>query len=130
VEYSKNRITRYYGYKIENLDLDNLLFIIDEINVKENPKIWEEGNIIFYQYPGQPLIIIKDGMFYADEKVWEGKEFSHRQIRHQASILLRILGKFGFARFNRKAVPRRKFTPYKWRKKYLKPFVKRHYYEI
>ena len=115
VEYSKNRITRYYGYKIDDIDADCLLSIFDEVNVRLAPKIWEEEGVVFYQYPGQPLLAIKAGKLFTTEESWEGGKFSHSQIRHQASILLRILGKFEAATFNRKAVPKRKFTPHKWR---------------
>jgi hypothetical protein len=116
VEYQGERIVRYYGYKIDSLDADSILFTLEEINIKETPKVWDDGEITFYQYPGQPLIAIKNGQFFTTREVWENREFSHRRIRHQASILLRILGKFGMARYNRKAVPRKRFTPHKWRK--------------
>lgn len=130
VEYSKNRITRYYGYRIDEIDADCLMSIFDEVNVQYYPKIWEEEDVVFYQYLGQPLLAIKAGKLFTTEELWEGREFSHARIGHQASILLRILYRFDLASYNRKAIPRRKFTPHEYRKKYGKPFVKRHYFEI
>jgi hypothetical protein len=116
VEYNRKRIVRYYGYKLKDLDADKILSILDEVNISEMPKVWQDGDIIFYQYPRQPLIAIRNGQFFTTREVWESGDFSHRKIRHQASILLRILKSQQFATYNRKAVPRRKFTPYKWRK--------------
>jgi len=98
------------------LDADSILSILEEVNIQQIPKVWDEEGVTFYQYPGQPLIAIKNGWFFTTRKVWESRKFSHSRIRHQASILLRILGKFGMARYNRKAVPRKRFTPHKWRK--------------
>jgi hypothetical protein len=116
VEYDKKRIVRYYGYKLSALDPDSILSTLEEVNVREMPKVWQEGDVIFYQYPGQPLIAIRNGQFFTTREVWENREFSHRRIRRQASILLRILGREGLAAYNRKAVPRKGFTPHKWRK--------------
>ena len=64
---------------------------------------------------GHCLIIIKDGSLYTTEEIWMGRDFSQRQIRHQASLLLRILHGAELASYNRKAVLRKKFTPYHWR---------------
>jgi hypothetical protein len=115
VEYSRSRITRYYGYQIDEIDADSLMSIFAKVNVQCSPNIWAEDGVVFYQYPGQPSLAIKAGKLFTTEEVWEGRVFSHARIRHQASILLRILGKFGLARFNRKAIPRRRFTPHQWR---------------
>jgi hypothetical protein len=117
VEYQGERIVRYYGYKLSELDAEYILSILDEVNISEMPKVWQDGDIIFYQYPRQPLIAIRNGQFFTTREVWESGEFSHRKIRHQASILLRILKRQGLATYNRKAVPRKRFTPHKWRDK-------------
>jgi hypothetical protein len=117
VEYDKRRIVRYYGYKLSSLDPDSILSTLEEVNVREMPKVWQEGDVIFYQYPRQPLIAIRNGQFFTTREMWGSGEFSHRKIRHQASILLRILGREGLATYNRKAVPRKRFTPHKWREK-------------
>ena len=117
VEYQKNRIVRYYGYRLSSLDEDSIKGLFDELSVKAIPEIWEESGGIFYRYPGKPLIIIKDGQFFTTKETWNGREFSHREIMHQASILLRILHKFGLASYNRKAIPKSRFTPHKWRDK-------------
>lgn len=116
IEYQGKRIVRYYGYKRVELDADDILSALEEVNLEVMPRVWQEGDVIFYQYPRQPLIAIRNGQFYTPREVWENREFSHRKIRHQASILLRILRSQGLATYNRKAVPRKRFTPRKWRK--------------
>jgi len=116
VEYQGKRICRYYGYKLMELSAYELNDILDEMKTEESPKIWEDSGMLCYQYPAKPLLIIKDGKFFTTEETWDGGEFTHRQIMHQASILLRILHSHGLASYNRKAVPRKRFTPYKYRK--------------
>lgn len=54
VEYDRRRkrIVRYYGYKFDDLLSAELLTIImKQENLKAFPKIWEESNAVFYQYP-------------------------------------------------------------------------------
>ena len=116
VEYSKERIVRYYGYELFDLDVDSLLSILSEVSLSENPRVWQDGDVIFYQYPRQPVIAIKNGKLFTTSDVGESKNFSIEQIRHQASILLRILHRFGLASYNRKAVQRYKFIPRKYRR--------------
>jgi hypothetical protein len=115
IEYSKKRIARYFGYKISKIDVDLVQAYIDSKNFKQLPKLWQEGGMFFYEYPNKPLIIIKDGQLYTTEEIWVGKDVSQGEIRHQASIVLRILNGAGLASYNRKAILRRKFTPYNWR---------------
>lgn len=114
-EYSERKIKRYYGYKIANLDAQKLQEIVNGLKVKEKPKIWQEEGMVFYQYPRKPLIIIKDGGLFTTEEMWNGREFSDREIRHQASILLRILGEAKLATYRRTTIAKYKFTPYAWR---------------
>jgi hypothetical protein len=115
VEYSERKIKRYFGYRIANLDAQKLKEIVNKLNTKENPKIWQEADMVCYQYPGRPLIIIKDGKLFTTEEMWYGREYSHREIRHQASILLRILGEAKLATYKRTTIAKWKFTPYAWR---------------
>lgn len=118
VEYQKSRIVRYYGFKLEPFDADKLREIIgSRMLVARFPEIYEESGMLFYQYPEKPLIIIKNGQFFTTKETWNGRKFSHRQIMHQASILLRTLHSNKLASYNRKAIPKKRFTPYKWRKK-------------
>ena len=111
-EYSKKTIVRYFGYKIGNFDAEHLQEIINEINVAQAPKIWQEGDMVFYQYPGKPMIIVKDGRMFTTEEIWKGREFSQREIRHQASILIRILRDANLANYKRTTIARKKFIPY------------------
>lgn len=116
VEYQGNRIVRYYGFKLQDMDTDTILSFLPKINLRMMPRIWQVGDALFYEYPGQPPIAIRHGQFFTTEEVWRNRRFSHRKIRHQASILLRLLYRLGLATYNRKAIPRKRFTPYKWRK--------------
>ena len=106
---------RYFGYKIGMFDAEYLQEIIDEINVAKSPKIWQEGDMVFYQYPGKPLIIFKYGRMFTTEEMWKGREYSQREIRHQASILIRILRDANLASFRRRTIARKKFIPCDWR---------------
>ena len=106
---------RYFGYKIGKIDVDVVQAYIDGKNFRQLPKLWLEEDMFFYEYPGKPLIVIKDGQLYTTEEVWIGKDFSQSEIRHQASIVLRFLHGAELTTYNRKAVLKRKFTPYKWR---------------
>ena len=115
IEYSEKRIVRYFGYKIGKIDLGLLQAYIDSKNFSQLPKLWQEEDMFFYEYPDKPLIIIKEGQLYTTEDIWVGKDFSQDEVRHQASIVLRVLHGAGFATYNRKAVLRKRFTPYKWR---------------
>jgi hypothetical protein len=116
VEYQGKRIVRYYGYKVLFADIDELRPLLAEIGYTATPDIWQEDDMLFYQYSGKPLIIIKDGQFYTTREIWNNSRFNHSQVRHQASVLLRLLHRFNLASYNRKAVPRKNFTPYKYRK--------------
>jgi hypothetical protein len=124
IEYSKDRIVRYYGYKILNINLDMLNEYIRNGNFRTLPNIWQEEDTVFYEYPNKPLIIIKDGKLFTTQEIWDSREFSQAEIRHQASLVLRILNGAECATYNRKAVPKKKFTPTKFR-----PYSKR-YQEI
>jgi hypothetical protein len=115
VEYSERKIKRYYGYKIANLNAERLQEVINGVNVAQHPRIWQEEDMVCYQYPNKPLIIVKDGKLFTTLQMWNGMEFPHREIRHQASILLRILGKAELASYNRQTIARPKFTPKRWR---------------
>jgi hypothetical protein len=117
VEYSGRKIVRYYGYKLLFADIDELRPLLGEIRYTTTPDIWQEDDMLFYQYPGKPLIMIKDGRFYTTREIWNNRRFTHSQVRHQASVLLRLLHRFNLASYNRKAVPRKNFIPHKYRKK-------------
>jgi hypothetical protein len=114
VEYSEKKIKRY-GYKIASFSAQQLQEVVDGLNVAKSPKIWQEDDMVFYQYPGKPLIIVKDGVLFTTEETWRGREYSHREIRHKASILLRILGQAKLASYKRTTIDKYKFTPYAWR---------------
>ena len=115
VEYSEKQIKRYYGYRIAELNAEALQKVIANVNVKVAPKIWQEEDMVFYQYPRKPVIIIKNGILFTTTEMWDGKEFSDREIRHQASILLRILGEADLAKYKRITIAKYKFTPKAWR---------------
>ena len=119
VEYHERRIIRYFGYKLDVFVAERLTSVVKKFNIKQSPRIWEDSGMIFYQYPEKPLLIIREGKFFTTEETWDSGEFTHRQIMHQASILLRILYKHGLASYNRKAIPRKRFTPHKYRWKNL-----------
>lgn len=116
IEYQKKRIVRYFGYRIGALTAEHLVTVIREYNVTKIPKIWQEGDLVFYEYPKKPLIIIRDGRFYTTEDVWNSGKFTWEEIRHQASILLRILKDAQLAKFHRKAIPIKRFIPRMFRK--------------
>jgi hypothetical protein len=115
VEYSEKNIVRYFGYKIAEFDATKLQEVISGVNVKLQPKIWQEENMVCYQYPGKPLIVIEDGCLCTTLEIWNGRDFSHKEIRHQASLLLRILGQAKLASYRRRTINRRKFIPGNWR---------------
>jgi hypothetical protein len=115
VEYSEKKIKRYYGYKIASFSAQQLQEVVDGLNVAKSPRIWQEGDMVYYQYPRKPLIIVKDGVLFTTEETWYSREYSHREIRHQASILLRILGEANLASYKRTTIAKWKFTPYVWR---------------
>ena len=115
VEYSERKIKRYFGYKIADFNAEKLQEIVNGLNVAKAPRIWQEEDVVCYQYPEKPLIIIKDGRLFTTEETWDGKEFSDKEIRHQASILLRILGEAKLASYKRTTIAKYKFTPHRWR---------------
>jgi hypothetical protein len=45
------------------------MFIFDKVNVQFSPKIWEEEDVVFYQYPGQPLLAIKARKLFTTEEL-------------------------------------------------------------
>lgn len=114
-------IRRYYKrgprYVSEKLDLEILNTIIQRMrrhySIQEDPKIAEIGSFIVYQYPDKPLVAIdrEDGNFYTTRETLE--DFDIKEVRHQASILLRILLSFKF--FNptmkRVSIKLHKFSP-------------------
>jgi hypothetical protein len=114
-EYSERQIKRYFGYKIAIFDAEKLKEVIKDFKVQADPKIWQDGDMVCYQYPKKPIVIIKNGRLFTTEEMWNGKEFSDREIRHQTSILLRILGQAKLASYKRTTIARYKFTPRKWR---------------
>jgi hypothetical protein len=117
VLYEKRRIQRFYGYKLEAFDAEKLSELIgNAIQVEYMPKIWEDSVMIFYEYPEKPLIIIYSGQFFTTKDIWNGREYPHKQIRHQASLVLRLLYRLKLATYHRKAIPRKRFTPRQWRK--------------
>ena len=116
VEYSANNIKRYFGYKIANFDAHELMQVILKMNVKVIPNIWDEDDEVNYQYPKYPEIVVKEGKLYTAEETWCGREFSQKQIRHQASFLLRILKDCGLADYKKRTtISRKKFVPYNFR---------------
>jgi hypothetical protein len=116
VEYSDRKITRYFGYRIQEFSAADLKEAIEGFNLQQEPEIRQEANLIFYQYPGYPPIVIQDGQLFVTKEEWTRRGFSHKKIRHQASILLRLLHRAGLASYHRKAIPKKDFTPHKWRK--------------
>jgi len=117
VEYQEKRIIRYFGYKLDVFDAERLTSVVKKFNIKQSPRIWEDSGMIFYQYPEKPLIVIKERRFYTTREVWEGESFTQKQIRQQASILLRMLGKSELALCRRKSIAKWKFIPRKLRKR-------------
>lgn len=121
IEYGRNVIKRYYSVKISEFTPQQVYDYIATKNFAQMPKIWQEEDMILYQYPNQPIIIIKDGGAFTTREEWarcdEGK------IRQQASILMRILKDAGFATYNRRSIRKARFTPTKF-----KPYSTRYYY--
>jgi len=118
IEYDDRRkqIKRYYGYKIAAFSANELMETIMRVNVAVLPNIWEEEDTVFYQYPRKPLIAVKDGKLFTTEEMWNCREYSHKRIRHQASLLLRILKEYGLADYKKRTtISIHKFTPHKWR---------------
>jgi hypothetical protein len=114
IEYSRKKIRRYYGYKIKDFKIEELYAYIKTKNFGAIPKIWQEEDMIFYQYPNQPLLIIKDDKLFTTIEVWKDRRFTQGKIRQQASILLRVLEGAGLATYNRKAIAKKRFTPTKY----------------
>lgn len=116
MEYQRNRIIRYYkkGKRFVSTRLTVEMFkrIIEQLNLASEPSIISnpEG-LIIYQYPKKPLIAInlEDGNFYTTEGTMH--HFGWKYVRHQASILLRILMKYEYANptIKRKAISLRKW---------------------
>lgn len=77
VEYSGKRIVRYYGYKVLFSDMDELRPLLGEIRYTTTPRIWQVDDMLFYQYPRKPLIIIKDRQFYTTREIWDNSRFNH-----------------------------------------------------
>ncbi len=76
VEYNKKRIVRYYGYKLCDFDAEGLLDTIGEMSLSEIPRIWQDGDITFYQYPWQPVIAIRNGELFTTSEVWQSEDFA------------------------------------------------------
>jgi hypothetical protein len=109
VEYDRKhgRVIRYYrkhGRYFERFDVDAFKIFL-EPKVKKKPEIiLNPGHLLFYQYPGKPLIVmdLDGGCFLTTEGTVE--HFGWKTVRHQASILLRLLKKFGASQSKRKAI--------------------------
>jgi len=116
IEYQgkRNRIVRYFGYKLTDFDAETLISVMKKIDTKLAPKIWQESGMTFYEYPDKPLIIIKERDFYPMKEVLN--TFDKKQVRQQASILLRILKDNNLAGYKKRtAIQRWKFVPGKYR---------------
>jgi hypothetical protein len=75
------------------------------LNLKKEPEIIvNPGHLVFYQYPEKPLIVmdLDAGCFLTTEGTVE--HYGWRMVRHQASILLRLLKMFGASQSKRKAI--------------------------
>jgi hypothetical protein len=102
VEYNGKCVVRYYkkGRRFISRELTASKFrdILETLNLQKKPSIIvNPTRLIFYQYPLKPLIAInlEDGLFYST--IGTVKFFGWKTVRHQASILLRILMKHGYA---------------------------------
>jgi hypothetical protein len=118
VEYDgkRKRIVRYYkkGKRFIDVELTASKFkaILEGLNLEKEPSIIENPKgLIIYQYPDKPLIAInlEDGNFYTTTETI--KHFGWKLVRHQASILLRILKEYGYANpfLKRKSISLRKW---------------------
>jgi len=102
----KDAIVRYYNIFINpNLTQEKFDEIIQKVKTKKKVSISENPeSFIFYQYPKEPLIIIDrlNHRFLTTRGVWN--YYSHEKIKHQATIILRILKKYKLAGFKRKRI--------------------------
>jgi hypothetical protein len=110
VEYDRKRgrVIRYYrknGRYFEKFDVGAFKLFLGGLNLKKEPEIIvNPGHLVFYQYPDKPLIVmdLDAGCFLTTEGTVE--HFGWKKVRHQASILLRLLKKFGASQSKRKAI--------------------------
>jgi len=102
MQYSKlqTRKITYKRIKKKALSKEVLESLWRTSNAKKEPTISEDNQLLSFQYPKKPVLIIskKTGRIY----------FLHRETRylkHQAGLILRILDEFGFVEgFERKTV--------------------------
>ncbi|MEM3618590.1 MAG: hypothetical protein QXK47_05915 [Candidatus Bathyarchaeia archaeon] len=105
-------IRRYYKHKgryFDKVDAELLHALLECINVKQKPSLIVNPNeLVFYQYPKKPLIIldVERGVFLTTKGTVEA--FGWRMVRHQASIVLRILRTFKFSKAKRVVWRRKK----------------------
>lgn len=116
VEYSRDRIVRYYkkGKRFVSRSLTEEKFkeIIQDLILKKKPAtIVNPNGLIIYQYPNKPLIAInlEDGRFYTT--LGTIQHYGWKYVRHQASIILRILKKYGYSN---PTLKRRSISLKKW----------------
>jgi hypothetical protein len=110
IEYDKRRgrVVRYYPKNkryFEKFDIGAFKMFLGGLNLKKEPEIIvNPGHLVFYQYPEKPLIVmdLDAGCFLTTEGTVE--HYGWRMVRHQASILLRLLKKFGASQSKRKAI--------------------------
>ncbi|MEM1589936.1 MAG: hypothetical protein QW175_05915 [Candidatus Bathyarchaeia archaeon] len=110
VEYDKKRgrIVRYYrkdGRYFDSVDADLLRLILGSLKLKKDVELIENPNeLIFWQYPKKPLIVldIQNGKFLTTSGTIQ--HYGWKAVRHQASIVLRILKAFGLSKSKRKAI--------------------------
>ncbi|MGB9914654.1 MAG: hypothetical protein ACPLOC_03790 [Candidatus Bathyarchaeales archaeon] len=107
VEYDLKRgvIRRYYRYGrryFDEVDADMLQALLDCLRLKKKPALMENPNeLVLYQYPKKPLIVldVRRGCFLTTRGTVE--HFGWKAVRHQASIVLRILKKFKLSKAKR-----------------------------
>jgi len=101
IQYSHSQIRKItYGRIAKDLETKTILAIWKQANAKEIPKIIEDRNVIGFQYPSKPVMIIrkKDGKLCCLTK-------HTKWIKHQAFVILSILNSYGFVEgFKRKTV--------------------------
>ena len=110
IEYDKRRgrVVRYYrknGRYFEKFDIGGFKMFLGGLNLKKEPEIIvNPEHLVMYQYPDKPLIVmdLDNGCFLTTEGTVE--HYGWRMVRHQASILLRLLKKFGASQSKRKAI--------------------------
>ena len=111
IQYSKSQIRMITYERIsKKLNKEKVLGIWKLANAKEIPEVIEDKQVICFQYPNKPIIIIRkrDGKLCCLTK-------HSKWVKHQAFIVLSILNSFGLVEGFKRETVSMKYPKVEWK---------------